>query len=522
MGNMLNLIKKLPVGAKVGLAPVICIACLVAVGGLGLYASQKAVAAVTQVIANEIPRLESVQAAERGLIEVNGLLNKSLAWEGAGYKEELIAVLDQKILMDLKRQGAALDTVAQSPALDEPAREIVLQVVKDFKEYQQAAGDALDIKSGMVANAASYMGVIDGIQLRMETSFSNLRELQQQRTGALALSSVALRDRNTYLILGGTLLAVVLSALLTLLTSRLIVRPLREAQVLAKRMADGDFTGQATTDSNDATGQVLRAMGEVARRLSTVVSDIRGAADEVSTASHEIATGNADLSVRTEGTASSLQETAASLEQLTATVRQSAEHARQANEMAREARHSADAGGQAMREAVKTMVQIDAQAKKIQEITGVIDGIAFQTNILALNAAVEAARAGEQGRGFAVVALEVRNLADRSRTAAREIGGLIGTTVTQVDAGSKIVKAAGDTMGRIVESIRTVGDTVDAIARASNEQAAGIEQVNVAMANMDRNTQQNAAMVEQASAAATSLQSQAQRLVQSIGSLRTD
>ena len=518
---MLNLIKKLPVGAKVGLAPVLCTVCLVAVGGLGLYASQKAVGAVTHVIENELPRLESVQEAERGLIQVNGLLNQSLAWEGAGYKEDVIAALDQKIVALLKQQGAALDAVAQSPALDAPAREIVLQVVKDFKEYQQAAGDALDIKSGMVANAVPFMSSIDTVQQRMEKSFSQLRDLQQQRTGGLAQSSVELRDRNTFLILGGTLLAVVLSVVLTLLSSRLIVRPLREAQLLAKRMAEGDFTGRAVSDSNDATGQVLQAMGEVASRLSKIVSDIRGAADEVSTASHEIATGNADLSVRTEGTASSLQETAASLEQLTATVRQSAEHARQANDMAREARHSADAGGQAMREAVNTMTQIDAQAKKIQEITGVIDSIAFQTNILALNAAVEAARAGEQGRGFAVVALEVRNLADRSRSAAREIGELIGTTVTQVDAGSKTVKAAGETMGRIVDSIRTVGDTVDAIARASNEQAAGIEQVNVAMANMDRNTQQNAAMVEQASAAATSLQSQAQRLVQSIGSLKT-
>lgn len=518
---MLNVIKNLPIGAKVGLAPVICIASLIAVGGLGLYASQKAVSAVTHVIESEMPRMDRLQTAERGLLHVNGMLNQSLAWEGAGYKEDVVAELDKKILTELKRQGSALEEVAQSPTLDSGARNILSDVVKDFKEYQQAAADALDIKSGMVSNAVPFMATADGIQVRIEASFSKLRELQQERSGALARSSVELRDRNTYLILGGTLLAAALSALLAWLGSRLIVRPLREAQILAKRMAEGDFTGQPMSESRDATGQVLKGMGEVARRLSNVVNDIRSAADEVSTASHEIATGNADLSVRTEGTASSLQETAASLEQLTATVRQSAEHARQANEMAREARHSADAGGKAMQEAVKTMTQIDAQAKKIQEITGVIDSIAFQTNILALNAAVEAARAGEQGRGFAVVALEVRNLADRSRSAAREIGELIGTTVTQVDAGSKTVKAAGDTMGRIVDSIRTVGDTVDAIARASNEQAAGIEQVNVAMASMDRNTQQNAAMVEEASAAATSLQSQAQRLVQSISSLRT-
>jgi methyl-accepting chemotaxis protein len=518
---MLSVLRNLSVGAKVGLAPVIGIVCLIAVGGLGLFASQKSAGALSLVIESELPRLERLQTAERGLILLNSMLNQSLAWEGVGYKEDVIATLDREILAQLDRQSEELEVLAHAADLDGPAREVIAVVVNDFQEYKAAAKDALDIKSGMVSNAVSFMAVTDGVQRRIEASFDKLRRMQQQRTEALESSTVALRDRNTALIVGGTVLATLLATLLAVTTSRMIVRPLREAQTLAKRMAEGDFTVRPMSVSNDATGQMLKAMGEVAQRLGAVVAEIRGAADEVSTASQEIATGNADLSTRTEGTASSLQQTAASLEQLTATVRQSAEHARQANEMARDARHTADAGGKAVMEVIETMEQIDAQAKKIREITSVIDGIAFQTNILALNAAVEAARAGEQGRGFAVVASEVRSLAERSRSAAKEIGELIGTSVTQVEAVSKTVKAAGDTMQQIVSSIRNVGDTVDAIARASSEQASGIEQVNTAVADMDRSTQQNAAMVEQASAAASSLQAQAQRLVQSIGSLRT-
>jgi methyl-accepting chemotaxis protein len=243
-------------------------------------------------------------------------------------------------------------------------------------------------------------------------------------------------------------------------------------------------------------------------------------ADGISTASTQIATGNQDLSARTEQAASSLQQSAASMEQLTGTVRQSAESASQAAQLASSAAQVAQRGGQVVSEVVSTMDQINASSKKIADIIGVIDGIAFQTNILALNAAVEAARAGEQGRGFAVVASEVRSLAQRSAEAAREIKGLIGQSVDKVEAGSRLVQDAGSTMDEIVVSVKRVTDMISEISAASGEQSQGIGQVNVAVSQLDQMTQQNAALVEESAAAAESLKDQALRLSGIIGTFR--
>ncbi len=517
----MNWLKSLSVGTKVALAPTVGVACLIVIGGLGLFANQQIAGSLTQLTGSDLPRLTRLQAAELGLANVNALLNQSLAWEGAGYKEDRIATLDKQVAAEIAKYGKTLAELAAAPDVDEPTRALLAAAAKDYVEYAKAASDALDIKSGMVSNAVSFMAATESAHQRISQGFDKIRVLQQQGAAALQTSADGVRQRNMGLIVGGTLLAALLATAIAVIASRLIVTPLREAQRLAKHMAEGDFTVQPEQLSSDATGQVLRALGEVSHKLGRVVQEIRTAANEVSTASSEIATGNADLSSRTENTASALQETAASLEELTATVRQSAEHARQANAMAGEARQAADDGGRAVTQAVSAMAQIDAQSRKIREITGVIEGIAFQTNILALNAAVEAARAGEQGRGFAVVASEVRTLAQRSSAAAKEIGGLLAESATQVEAGSRTVHEAGGTMQRIVGSIHRVSEMIDSISRAATEQAAGIEQVNTAVADMDRNTQQNAAMVEQASAAASSLQSQAQRLAQSIGTLRT-
>jgi methyl-accepting chemotaxis protein len=259
----------------------------------------------------------------------------------------------------------------------------------------------------------------------------------------------------------------------------------------------------------------------VARNLTGLVTDIRSTAEQINVASGEIATGNADLSTRTEGTASALQQTAASVEQLTATIRSNADNARAANVLARDASTVAREGGAMVVDVVSTMNAINAQAKKIADIIGTIDAIAFQTNILALNAAVEAARAGEQGRGFAVVASEVRSLAQRSADSAREIRTLIGSSVEQIDAGASQVQAAGQTMTRIIGAIERVSSTVDDIARAAGEQATGIAQVNQTVAEMENSTQQNAAMVEEATAATDALNGQAQRLVQMLTRFRT-
>ncbi|WBS00880.1 Cache 3/Cache 2 fusion domain-containing protein [Pseudoduganella sp. SL102] len=301
-----------------------------------------------------------------------------------------------------------------------------------------------------------------------------------------------------------------------------ITRPLREVEQAAAQIAAGDLTVQLTVDGKDEIAGLTRAMNSISANLSAVVGQVRSGADQIALASGEISSGNQDLSSRTEQQAGNLEETASSMEELTATVKQNAENARQANQLAQSASDVAARGGAVVSQVVTTMGSIDASARKIVDIIGVIDGIAFQTNILALNAAVEAARAGEQGRGFAVVAGEVRTLAQRSAAAAHEIKGLIGNSVGQVEAGSKLVEQAGATMQEVVDSVRRVTDIMAEIRTASDEQSAGIEQVNTAITHMDQVTQQNAALVEEAAAAAAAMQEEAAGLAQVVRQFKLD
>ncbi|MDQ1829829.1 methyl-accepting chemotaxis protein [Massilia scottii] len=291
-----------------------------------------------------------------------------------------------------------------------------------------------------------------------------------------------------------------------------ISRSIAEALRFANSIAGGNLTDTVKIESNDEIGQLLTALQKMNDSLVDVVRQVRQGTDTISVASSEIAAGNQDLSSRTEEQASSLEETASSMEELTSTVKQSADNARQASTLAETASQVATKGGNVIGNVVDTMGRINEASNKIVDIIGVIDGIAFQTNILALNAAVEAARAGEQGRGFAVVASEVRNLAQRSAQAAKEIKGLIGSSVEQVEAGSKLVNEAGSTMGDIVQSIRRVTDIMGDIAAATQEQTLGIEQINQAVTQMDQVTQQNAALVEEAAAASEAMQDQARQL----------
>ncbi|RJG07415.1 HAMP domain-containing protein [Noviherbaspirillum cavernae] len=308
----------------------------------------------------------------------------------------------------------------------------------------------------------------------------------------------------------GALLAVAIGFFLV----RSITVPLDQAIAIARRVAEGDLTGDIEVSSTNEIGQLLRALKDMNASLTGIVQNVRVATDMIGTASSQIATGNLDLSSRTEQQAGSLEETASSMEELTGTVKQNGDNARQANQLALSAAEVAVRGGAVVSEVVTTMGSINESARKIVDIISVIDGIAFQTNILALNAAVEAARAGEQGRGFAVVATEVRNLAQRSAGAAKEIKMLIGDSVEKVGVGAKLVDQAGATMNEIVDSVKRVTDIMGEIASASQEQSAGIEQVNQAVAQMDQMTQQNATLVEEAAAAAESLEGQAQNLVQ--------
>jgi len=324
--------------------------------------------------------------------------------------------------------------------------------------------------------------------------------------------------RNALVLLG--LLATGLAVALALSITRSVTRPLHRAVSVAESVAGGDLTARSGSTARDEMGQLLRALDAMASQLRDTVGQVRRGADGIALASTEIATGNLDLSSRTEEQASALQQTAASMEQMTATVRQNADNAAQADQLARSASDMAVRGGEVVGNVVATMGGIHNASRKIVDIIGVIDSIAFQTNILALNAAVEAARAGEQGRGFAVVASEVRTLAQRSATAAREIKALIDDSVTRVDAGNRLVEEAGTVIRDVVAGVRRVTGIVAEISAASQEQTTGLEQVNRAIAQMDQVTQQNAALVEEAAAATGSLEAQASQLVQAVAVFR--
>jgi methyl-accepting chemotaxis protein len=332
---------------------------------------------------------------------------------------------------------------------------------------------------------------------------------------------LAVQSQTNWILLVNGLVTALLAGAIAVWLARNVTLPLRRAIGVARQVAQGDLTAEVVVGSHDETGELMAALREMSGNLAVIVSDVRSGTDMIATASAQIASGNLDLSSRTEQQASSLEETASSMEELTGTVQQNSESARQASGLAVSASEVAGKGGAVVARVVDTMGSINASSKKIVDIIGVIDGIAFQTNILALNAAVEAARAGEQGRGFAVVASEVRNLAQRSAAAAKEIKQLIDDSVDQVEIGTKLVDEAGATMHEIVDSVRRVSDIVSAIANASDEQRSGIEQVNAAIVQMDQVTQQNASLVEQSAAAAESLQEQAAALAGSVSVFKT-
>jgi methyl-accepting chemotaxis protein len=345
-------------------------------------------------------------------------------------------------------------------------------------------------------------------------------ELQQNGLSALREQIGVERMRTVWLVTV-VMAAIVLGlALSTWFLVRAICRPLARVVELAGRISGGDLSVEVDSHRNDEIGDVERALDRMAASLRQLVGEVRQTADSISTASSEIAHGNQDLSQRTEATASNLQQTASSMEQLTGTVRQSAEAAAQANQLASSASSVAQRGGEVVTQVVSTMDEINSSSKKIADIIGVIDGIAFQTNILALNAAVEAARAGEQGRGFAVVAGEVRSLAQRSAEAAKEIKALIGTSVDKVETGARLVLDAGTTMNEIVASVQRVTDIIGEITAAAGEQSSGIGQVNTAVTQLDQMTQQNAALVEESAAAAESLKEQAHKLAGIVSTFR--
>jgi methyl-accepting chemotaxis protein len=360
------------------------------------------------------------------------------------------------------------------------------------------------------------------VLIKTNATLEKLRALLGERASQ-AVGAADASARRSQWAMGLAALAVLLGgALIARLTANSIVRPLRAAALAAELIARGDLSHDIRSEGRDEAAEMLRALAAMQAALRELVGQVRTGVDSVGTASGEIAQGNADLSNRTEAQASRLQQTASSMEQMTAALAQSADSARAARQLADGASEVAARGGEVVKRVVTTMADIESASRRIADIIGTIDGIAFQTNILALNAAVEAARAGEQGRGFAVVAGEVRSLAQRSATAAREIKALIGASTERVDAGSALVGEAGRTMEEIVNQVRRVTDLIGDIGTSTQEQSQGIGAVNGAVAELDRMTQQNAALVEQSAAAAQSMSQQAQVLAGAVGAFKLD
>ncbi|MCC7702442.1 MCP four helix bundle domain-containing protein [Janthinobacterium sp. GW460P] len=446
----------------------------------------------------------------------------SIAIIGANDADEVSSSVT-KIQTSIKKNTellARLKTMINTPKGQE-----LLQAVMSSRESYAKTRDA-NIKL-LQEGKSETAGIFLLTQLRYPqekflTALAAMASFQESLMESEGKQATADGRMAIILTLSLSIAAAAIAIALAILISRSISRPIAEAVKVAQRVAAGDLSVSIDARGNDETGQLLRALKEMNDNLQGIVARVRHGTDAIAHGSREIASGNMDLSSRTEQQASSLEETASSMEELTSTVKQNGENARQANQMAQSASSVASKGGQVVAEVITTMDSINASSKKIVDIISVIDGIAFQTNILALNAAVEAARAGEQGRGFAVVATEVRNLAHRSASAAKEIKILIDDSVHQVSLGSTLVNQAGSTMEEIVNSVRRVTDIMAEITSASNEQEAGIEQINQAITEMDAVTQQNAALVEEAAAASEALQDQAGILAEAVSVFKLD
>ncbi|HQS90096.1 methyl-accepting chemotaxis protein [Polaromonas sp.] len=406
-----------------------------------------------------------------------------------------------------------------------PGRAEVIAAEAAYEKFTAGTAKGLAVKQGKVVRTGFLNKLAMLRDLPMSWHIGSgmcMLILLQLVCGGLGLFGSDIGAYRSYWIAAAALGGVVMTLYFWYFLVASTAMPLQVATVISRAIAGGDLSSKFPGSQGGDTGQLLRALQQMNVNLVAIVGDVRTNAESIHVSASQIAAGNMDLSSRTEEQASSLQETAASMEELTSTVKQNADNARQANQLAESASNVAVKGGRVVSQVVDTMSAINSSSKKIVDIIGVIDGIAFQTNILALNAAVEAARAGEQGRGFAVVAAEVRNLAQRSAAAAKEIKTLIGDSVDKVEEGSKQVAQAGQTMDEIVSSVKRVTDIMAEITVASQEQTSGIEQINQAITQMDQVTQQNAALVEEAAAAAASLQEQASGLSQVVSVFKID
>jgi len=493
------------------------LAFVLAVGTIGFVASQQ-LAASARRIAGDASALKTQMRADMAHDALRGDVLAALL---AGDKKD--AEEQKAIAADLAEHGKdfreSIDKLATMP-LDGPSREALDKVRPALIAYldsatavvQQAASDRAAAEAKIPAFMAGFK--------RLETEMENCGDLIETAAGRTQAASEATANLARLSILGAIVVSIGVMLVLGTLTSRAIGKPIRRAVQIAETVAAGDLSSRIEVSGGDETAQLLGALKRMNDSLVAVVGTVRSSSDGIAGGSDRIASGSANLSRRTEEQGSNLQQTAASMEQITATVRNNADTARQAAQLADGASAAASQGGIAVGQMVGTMAEITQASRKIGDIIGVIDGIAFQTNILALNAAVEAARAGEQGRGFAVVASEVRSLAQRSAVAAKEIKGLIQASVDKVETGSRQAGDAGRTMEDIVAQVGRVTQLIGEISTATQEQTSGIGQVSDAVAQLDKVTQQNAALVEESSAAAEGLKREARQLVEAVAVFR--
>ena len=465
-----------------------------------------------QSVLMHLPRLTETLGQTRA----QGSLALARGEVGTAQRAQLAALTDFSRAHLRQARRSLEKAVAAEPAygasLNTPAQQAWQQAEASFALTGQAIVQAEQPSMAATDYFGTLTRQIDAQFALITAGFDQLSATLHERERSASTGLAVM--------LGGLVLLMALGAALMWAIARSTTAAIGEAVKVAQTVAAGDLTSRIDVRGRDETAQLLQALKTMNDGLAQVVSEVRQGSDHIATGSSQIATGNADLSQRTEEQASNLQQTAASMEQLTSTVQHNAETARQASAIVRGATDAAREGGETVGQVVTTMEAISQSSRRIHDIIGVIDGIAFQTNILALNAAVEAARAGEQGRGFAVVAAEVRNLAQRSAEAAKQIKQLIGESVDRVEAGTALVADAGASVGRIVDQVARANQLIEAIASASAEQASGIAQVGNAVAQLDQVTQQNAALVEESAAAADSLQTQAQRLATLVGRFR--
>ena len=511
--------KNLAIGTRLAIVFSMILLLLLAVTASALWRMNSASEITSNMVHRQLPNERMVDEWFK-VIEVNAA-RTTTAWRATDPEEQKAteATMKASSARATEIQGTLAKTIQ-----DPTSRAALAQVLDTRKAYTEARKKVFEEKAAGNMEVAKDIFERD-MAVKRDAYLASLAKLSATQRTVLDKSGEVIAanyasGRLMMIALG--LLAVALSGAFAYLITRSITRPIAEAVRVARAVSAGDLTSVIVVDRQDETGQLMASVKMMNDNLVGLVGKLRVGTDTISTASAQIAAGNLDLSSRTEEQASSLEETAASMEELTATVKHNAASAHEAHLLAVEATDVARQGGVVVGEVVATMATINDSSRKIVDIISVIDGIAFQTNILALNAAVEAARAGEQGRGFAVVASEVRNLAQRSAAAAKEIKQLIGDSVEKVDIGSRLVERAGATMNNVVSSIGRLSGLVSEISSASDEQQQGIEQVNVAITQMDGITQENAALVEEAAAAAASMQDQAVQLARLVGTFKLE